>query len=305
MGRPVKAKSLKEYFASGSGRELWKAGRSTYEAGGTANVEFDDGKYVAKLHKAESGVSQGSGRVQNVVSFKFMEGEYKDQVIRWYQGLENEIGISVMLQAFKKLGHEIEDPDDIDSVNSKLTKEQPVCEIRLKTNERGYQSVIVLKMVEDDTEEEDEDEDEDEDEEEADVDVEKESAKKPSKKAAKDEDEEEDEEKETDDDDDEKETEDEDEEEKPEPKKTKKPVKEEPEEDEDDDSDDEDDDEDEEKDEDEVALEVGMKVKVKYEGEEVKGKIVKIMEDEKKVKVKLADGTKIRVGLEAIVDVLS
>lgn len=295
MGRPVKAKSLKEYFASGSGRELWKAGRSTYEAGGTANVEFDDGKYVAKLHKAESGVSQGSGRVQNVVLFKFMEGEYKDQVIRWYQGLENEIGISVMLQAFKKLGHEIEDPDDIDSVNSKLTKEQPVCEIRLKTNERGYQSVIVLKMVEDDTEEEDEDEDE----EEADVDVEKESAKKPSKKAAKDEDEEED--------DDEKETEDEDEEEKPEPKKTKTPVKETPEEDEEDDSDDDDDDEEDEKeeDEDEVALEIGMKVKVKYEGEEVKGKIVKIMEDEKKVKVKLADGTKIRVGLEAIVDVLS
>lgn len=295
MGRPVKAKSLKEYFASGSGRELWKAGRSTYEAGGTANVEFDDGKYVAKLHKAESGVSQGSGRVQNVVSFKFMEGEYKDQVIRWYQGLENEIGISVMLQAFKKLGHEIEDPDDIDSVNSKLTKEQPVCEIRLKTNERGYQSVIVLKMVEDDTEEEDEDEDE----EEADVDVEKESAKKPSKKAAKDEDEEED--------DDEKETEDEDEEEKPEPKKTKTPVKETPEEDEEDDSDDDDDDEEDEKEEDEneVALEIGMKVKVKYEGEEVKGKIVKIMEDEKKVKVKLADGTKIRVGLEAIVDVLS
>lgn len=249
-----------------------------------------------------------------MVAFKFIDGEYKGKIKYWYQGLENEIGISVMLQAFKKFGHETENPQDIDEINKKLTKEGPVCEIRLKTDPiRSFQNVAVLKMV-DGAEAEIDDEEKDEEEEDTDASVEKESPKKSSKKVAKEEpeeDEDEDEDDDAEDSDEDEQADDEDavEEEKPEPKKTKKPVKEEVEQD-DEDEDDEDEDEDEEDEkeeaeEDEVALEVGMKVKVKYEGEEVKGKIVKILEEKKKVKVKLADGTKILVGLEDIVDVLS
>jgi cobalamin biosynthesis protein CobT len=180
----------------------------------------------------------------------------------------------------KKLGHDIDSPEDIEDIaDKKIAKEQPEVLIRLKTNGE-YQNVIVLKKTEKDEEEPVED-DEDEDE----------------KEVEEDEDEEEEETEAKDSDEDE-------EEEKPASKKVekKKAPKEEVEEDEEEEEESEDEDEDEEKasDDAEPELEVGQTLLVKVDDKEFKAKLLEIVEERKDgtgiVRVKsLKDGKKYRI----------
>lgn len=320
-GRKSTAKNIGEYFASGSGRKLWKEGQVKFEEGGTGIPEYDDGKYKAKVVKAWAEQSQTSSRWQNVIEFKFLDGEYKGKSVRQYQGVDTDWGVSILLQTLSKLGLEIESPEDIESADKKLTKKQPVVEIRLRTKGE-FQNVIVSAPLEGEDADEDEDsEDEDEEDEDDDTDVdadEDEEEEKPAKKKKKsksdDEDEDEDEEEaEKDEDDEDSEDEDSDDEdadeeddEEPKPKKKKKKdVEAEEDEDEPEEDEDDEEEEDEEEDEEQVALKIGMKLKVKYDGEEVNGKIVKVMEKKKQVKVKLKDGSKVVIGVpDDIVDVL-
>ncbi len=312
VGRPVQAKTVRDYFSSGSGRQLWKEGVSEKENVGNGSGEFDDGKYRVKLVKAYTAMSNNSGKPQNVMAFKFLEGEYKGQTVYAYQGLDNKIGLGIALATIKKLGFDVDDVEELDKIDGKLTKKGPEVELRIQT--RGeYQNKIVVKLLSD------------EDEEDKDVDVEEdedaEPAKKGKSKAADDEDddkvkdsgsEDADEDADGDNDDDEDEDKkdtkksdededsyDEDEEEDEKPSKKAKKSDDEAEEDEEDEDEDE-----KKKDEDEVVLDIGKRISFKYDGEKTKGKIIKVNEEAREVKVKLADGTKLVVSVDDIIDVL-
>lgn len=250
-GRPPTAKTIEEYYTSGSGRELWRNGRVNAEmqAGG---VEFDDGKYLAQVTKASVGQSKNTQRWQHTFGFKFVEGDYKGKTKYQYQGMDNEVGLGILIKTFELLGHPVENPTDFAAADKAVVKESPVVEIRLKTNGE-FQNVYVLSKQDAEIEEANEEENE-----------EKEEAIESAKTEIADEEDDEDKEEE----DDEEEAE-----EKPEPKKVAKKV-----------------DAPVESDEEKVVLKPGMKLMVSYEGEEVKAKIIKVLEEKSQVKVTLISG---------------
>lgn len=315
VGRPATAKSVKEYFSSGSGRKLWKEGLAERENVGNGFGEFDDGKYRAKVVKAFTAMSNNSGRPQNVLGYKFVAGEYKGQTKYHYQGLDNKVGIGIALETLKKLGYDIEDIDELDDTDRQIQKDQPEIEIRLLTK-GDYQNVAVVGLV--DSAESDSEEDDDADVEEKpkprkgktaesddDTEDEDEDSEKGDKDDEGDSEESDDDEDEDKEDDEESEDEDEDEEKKPKAKKGKdKKSKSEDEEDKDEADEEDEDEEKEDGESDEVVLEVGMKLKVKIDDESVKAKIVKVDEKAREVRVKLADGSKVTISVDDIEEVL-
>lgn len=254
-------------------------------------------------------MSNSSNRPQNVFAFKFMDGDYKGQKVYSYQGLDNPTGISIALAVLEKLGHEVTSPDEIDDADKKLTKEQPEVELRLQTRGDFQNKIVVAKLSDSDDSEEDEDDvdvEEDEDDEETVAPVRK------GKKAVVEDDDSDDEEDAksdgADSDDAEEEPEDdEDDEDEEKPVKKAKAVekkKSKPSDDEEEETDEDTDEEDEDSEEEEVALEPGMKLKVKHDGETVKVKIIKVDEKAKEVRVKLADGSKVTISVNDIIDVI-
>jgi len=309
-GRPKTAISLKEYFSTGLGKKKWKEGLEKSRS--TSFGQYADGVYTAKLIKSAVTNAKTSGRLQHVFGFKFTEGDYKGQSAYQYQGVDNEVGISMLIQDLKKLGHDVEDPEDIeDVIDKKLEKEQPVVKIKLKTNGEYQNLSIVAGDVE--TEEEDEDAVDDED---TEKEADDEPADEDDSKSDKDSDEDDDKEAaDEDEEDDDKDSEKEDEET---PKK-KKVVDEDEDDEEGEDGDTEvarskkskpsDEDDDEEKEEkekpEEVELKPGMKLKVKYDGDQVKATIVKILEETSQLKVQLKNGEKIKIDVpDDVVEIL-
>lgn len=257
-GRPPTAKTIEDYYNSGSGRELWRNGRVQAEMQ-VGSTEFDDGKYLAQITKASVGQSKNTQRWQHTFGFKFVEGDYKGKTKYQYQGMDNEVGLGILIKTFELLGHSVEDPTDFAAADKAVVKEAPLVEIRLKTNGE-FQNVYVLKKEDSEgseTEESDEEKEQEEEVKEAEEAVEKSEAEADEKEEEEAEDEDE---------------EDEEEEEKPK-KKEKKDV-----------------DAPVESDEEKVVLEPGMKLKVSYEGEEVKAKIIKVLEEKSQIKVKLLTG---------------
>lgn len=304
-GRPPVAKSIKDFLASPATRKLFDSGKAQVGENAGGFAEYDDGKYRCQVVSATMGRSQSSGRWQHVMGFKFIEGEYKGQTCYQYQGLENEMGFTILVTTFEKLGIQIETPEDLESADKKVMKDKPTVDIRLRTKGE-FQNLFVLQPVDsEEVEEEDEDDDSDENAKEK-----VETSKKPKKEDDEDEDESSEEDDDDDDDDqdeDEDTEEEENEEEEEEEKPAKKPSKKKEVEEDDDDSDEDEEDEDEEKktEEEKVTLDVGTKVKVKYEDDKVTGKIVRVDEEKSRIKVKLKNGDKIWVAVpDDVIDVL-
>jgi hypothetical protein len=298
-GRPPVAKSIKEFLASPTTRKLFDEGKAAVGEGGGGFAEYDDGKYQGQIVSATMGRSQASGRWQHVLGIKFTEGEYKGQTVFQYQGLENSMGFTILASTFSKLGIEVDAPEDLESADKEVMRDKPTVDFRLRTKGE-FQNLIVIKGV--DAEESEDDDDSDEEQEDAEVDESDDDSK--NSKTEKDADKDEDDDSEEEDNEDEEDEEDEDDEEetKPAPKKSSKKK--------DVDEDEEEDDEDEpeekkEDDEEKVSIDVGSKVKVEHEEQEVTGKVVKIDEENSRVKVKLKDGSKFWVPVpDGIVDVL-
>ena len=304
-GRPPAAKSLKEYFGTALGKKKWNDALEKSKA--TSFGEYNDGTYKVQLIKAEVNTSKASGRLQHVFGFKFIDGEYKGSTVYQYQGVENETGISILIQNLRKLGYDVTDAEEIEEADPKLAKSKPVVTVKLKTNGE-YQNLAIIGVEGKKKDEEEEDVDDEE------TDTESKSNDNPynsddddddkdDSKSDKDADEDDDEE--TEDEDEEDDDEDSEEEDEEKPKKKSK----------DEDEDEEDEDEKPKKKEtkeveaDEVNLEVGTKVKVKYDGDEVKATIVKIIEENEDgtglIKVKLANGDKVKIEVpDGIVDIL-
>lgn len=277
------AKTIKDFFSSSSTKKLFEQGKaSVQERGSGAFEEFDDGKYRCQLVAASISQSKTSGRWQHAMGFKFLEGEYKGKLKYQYQGLENEVGFSVLIADLARMGIEVEAVEDLESVDKKLMKEKPIVDIRLRTKGE-FQNVSITKLVdEDEVENEDEEEEEEEENE------------KDEKSKAEDDDDSDDTDRDSDD-----ESDDEDDEEtKPSRKLSKKSSKKNDEDDEENEENDEEkvEEDDEAEDDSKVNLEIGTKVKVLYDDEKVIGTIVKLDEEDSKnqrIKVKLKNGDKV------------
>ena len=279
----AKNPSLKEYFSSGVNKKRWEEAKARIAAGGGGFEEYDDGSYRVKVVSAKVAQSQ-SGYLQHVIGFKFMEGDYKGKQVFQYQRIENDTGLDILLGTLGKLGYEVEDPDDVENIDKKLSKLQPEVMLRLSTKGE-YQNKNVIKLLEEaDSSDGDADEDEEESEEkdESDDNDTDESEESAEETEDNDDDDDEDGEEETEKEDSE---DDEDAEEKPKAKVKNKPA---PVEEEDE----------------KVELNVGMRVKAQIKNEVVKAKVVKIDEEEKRIKVKLPDGEKVWIKATDIVDLI-
>jgi hypothetical protein len=292
--------------------------------------EFDDGRYKAKLTKAELGKSQ-AGRRQVIMAWQFLSGEYKKKIKYAYSGVETENNLKFLLIDLQRLGYDtdaIESLDDLKGILKELTKDQPTAKIALKTK-GDFQNVIIIpgdgsddeedgeddedddESEEDDDEEpkkksksktkskdEDDDEDEDDDSDDEDEDDEDEKPKKKSaKKASSDDDE--DEEEDEDDSDDEDEDEDDEDDKKSSKKKSSKKKADD---DDDDEDEDEDSDDDEDEDSEDVELSVGSDVTYKYKGKKVKGTVLDIFPKTNEVRVQ-TDDKKRKISFDDIVEV--
>jgi len=282
----------------------WDSVKEDVKSGGFE--EFDDGRYRARLIKSEIGVS-GNDRLQVLMHWKFLTGEYKGKVKIAYQGIETEENLTYFGRDLQRFGYEtddIEGPDDIKGILKELNKEKPKAKISLKTK-GDFQNVNILAVDGQDDDEAADDEDGDEEEE------------KPKKKKSKKSDDDESEEEESE----EEESEDEEEEEEKPKKKSKKKAadekeeeEEEEEEEEDDkpkkknkkssDDDEEEEEESEEEDEDgeDVEVAVGSKITYKFKGKKYEGVVLDIFAKSNEVRVE-TDEKKRKISFDNVLDV--
>ncbi len=289
-GKPGKEKGGKKFDASkalAAAQKLWrKAKKKMGER--TKVVEFDDGRYLARLVGAKLEKSN-AGRAQIRFVWKFVEGEYEGKEKWAFQGIETEDNLTFLCADLDRLGYDVEEIDDLvkdlPGILAELEKAKPVCRISLKTKDGSeYQNVYISKLMSTDEEDEDE-EDEDSDEEDSDDD---------------DEEEDEDEEEEEDDEEDEDE-EDEDDAEEDEDADSDDEDDEEEEEDEDDDES-----EEEEEEDDEAATDVTVGCVVTFKnkkGKKEKGEVLDLDEDDEEVQIQTEAGKKVTVGVDSILKV--
>ncbi len=297
------------------------------KAESTGFDEFDDGRYRMRAVDAKIGVSK-SKRVQVIVTWKFMDGDYKGKEKLDFEGL-TEDHLPYLLKKLDAMGYdtaELENlEDELKEILEDIKKSKPKCKVRLKTKGE-YQNVYVDGVIGEDDEDEDENEadsesDDDDDDDEEDDDKKKSKKSKKSKKKDDDDDEDEDEDSDddpddededsdedgdSDDEDDSEDDEDEDdEEEKPKKSKKKKSKKDDDDDDEEEDSDDDDeDDADEEEVDDEIEVVVGSVVKAdtKKFGK-VKGEVVELYEAEGKMLLKTEKGKTVKIKADQITSV--
>lgn len=260
------------------GKKLQTAKKKASEEGFGFGQDIDDGRYKAKIAKAEIVAQQTTDEPMLAFHFEILAGDFKGTTVRKYYKLEDETSLPYMVRDMGRFGIECpEDGDSLQEVVDIINDAQPEVKISAKTNNKDQQFIYLDRVVDEvdfgeaaDSAEEDEDDYNEADEDEA------EDAEDA---------EEEDEENDDSDDDDSDENED-------------------GEEDEGEDEDEEDDEEagesDEEDDEagdgasDDEETEINVGMKVSFEGKSGKtltGKIVKLLEDQGKVKVKVGEKT--------------
>ena len=297
----------------GMNKHLEKAKEAASEGG---FEEFNDGKYRMMATDAKVGVSKNK-RVQVIISWKFLEGDYKGKQKLDFEGL-TEDHLPYLLRKLDAMGYDTSEltdlEDELKQILDDIKKSKPKCKVSLKTKGE-FQNVYVNGVLGEDDEDDEDDEDEedeekpkkkgkkdddDEEDEDEDEDEEEEEEKPKSKKSKKkdDDDEDEDEDEEDEDEEDDEDDEDDDEEEEK-PKKGKKAKKSK---DDDEDEDDEDDDEEEEV-EDEVDVVVGSIVKADSKNGRIKGEVIELFEADGKVLIKTDQGKSLKISADKIVSV--
>jgi hypothetical protein len=181
----------------------WKKAKNRAATEKSAFDEIEDGRYLARLDGYEIGESKSSSRLQLMTAWKIVEGDYKGQVKRNYDGLETEDNLVYVAKLVSRLGYEApDDLDDLEALMKEIVGEKPLARIRLKT--RGeFQNVYVDQVFDKDNEEEileeaasegDEEEEEESESEEAEEESEEEESEEESEEAEEEEEAEEDEE---------------------------------------------------------------------------------------------------------------
>jgi hypothetical protein len=144
----------------------WAAAREKAEAnaGKGGYGEFEDGRYLARMVKAEGKVSDKGPFIQ--FDFKFKDGEYDGQSKPLFQNIESEDNLYWLGRLLGTFGYELPDElEGIQDVLDDLNNTKPLCKIRLKTKGE-WQNLYVEKVISDDGDDDDaygEDENGDED----------------------------------------------------------------------------------------------------------------------------------------------
>ena len=138
--------------------------RAKEDSGGIP--QFDDGRYRMQLQKMEVGESK-KGRPQVISTWKFKEGDYKGQLYKSFQGIDNEDGVFYFLLDVKRLGFEVDefDPSELGDLIKTITEDKPTALVSLSTKGE-YQNLRISRVVESDEDEDDNEDDDDDDEEE-------------------------------------------------------------------------------------------------------------------------------------------
>jgi hypothetical protein len=126
---------------------LWDTAKTKAEASKSSQfMEFDDGRYVARLMGGTIGKSQSSGRLQVTWSFKFEEGEYEGQTKLDFSGLETETNLYYFGLRLKELGYELpEKTGGLKEILDDVAQTKPLCKIRLKTKGE-FQNLYIDKV---------------------------------------------------------------------------------------------------------------------------------------------------------------
>lgn len=114
----------------------YKAAQQTAnEMGG----QLEDGRYKARVTKAELNESQSSGREQVNVFVEIIDGESEGQNAGLFLGLD-EKSLPFTLSAFKRMGYEIpEEPEDIVEVVKNINDDQPEVIVAVKN---GWSNLV-------------------------------------------------------------------------------------------------------------------------------------------------------------------
>ena len=161
-----------------SAKKLFKKAKKSASEGYDNNVE--DGRYKAQLTGAEGPVeAKTSGRLQAVMKYQILDGEFKGETIFSFPNLENEIGLSILIKQIDKLGYEVEDFDDIEGALEAIDKDSPNVKIKVSTK-NDFQNISILDVLDgDDVPPEEEEDPEEEPEEDPEEDPEEEPEEEP------------------------------------------------------------------------------------------------------------------------------
>jgi len=275
-------------FATGlkKANQFWSSAKKRVKDNeGKGFAEYSDGKYIARVVKADIGESQTSGRTQVVWAFRFEDGKYEGDEKLDFAGMDSEDNIYYLGRRLEDFGYEMPDTaEELQETLDAIVAEKPLCKIRLKTKGE-FQNVYIDRVYDKDDEPETEDEEEDE------APAKKvKSGKKAKAEPEPEEDEAEEDEEESDEAAEEVEEESDDEAE-----------SEDADEESDEEAEEEEETEEEADEEEEVDLAVDMAVVVTYKGAEVKGKVIEILESEGKARIRKDDDNKvIRVAFDDI-----
>lgn len=127
-------------------KKLFGKAKENLKSGGFSN-EVPDNRYKAQVISAEGPVeAKTTGRLQAIIRFRILEGEYKDMEIAKFPNLEHEVGQAILLRELGIMGHEVEDFDEIEGALQEVDKEQPVVRITVKTKGE-YQNISIDKVL--------------------------------------------------------------------------------------------------------------------------------------------------------------
>ena len=131
-----------------SAKKLFKKAKKSASEGYENNVE--DGRYKARLAGAEGPVeAKTSGRLQAIMKYQILDGEFKGETILSFPNLENEIGLAILIKQIGILGYEVEDFDDIEGALEAIDKDNSTVKIKVFTK-NNFQNISILDILDGD-----------------------------------------------------------------------------------------------------------------------------------------------------------
>jgi len=142
-------KAMKEGLARA--KKLFGKAQENLKAGGGGS-DIDDGRYKARIISAEGPVeSKSSSKIQAIIRFKILDGEFKDTEVAKFSNLEHEVGQSILMRELGILGYEVEDFDDYEATLEAIDKDKPSVRIRVSTKNE-FQNISIDKLLEEEEE---------------------------------------------------------------------------------------------------------------------------------------------------------
>jgi len=129
-------------------KKYWEKARANAATAGGSNVP--DGKYIAKLSKAEVRESQEKAWLHVAFEFVIVQGEQTGEIVNHRNGLETEENQQWLARDLKRLGKDPEsiEIEDMETTCAELQAEAPTVRLTVKTK-GDFVNVYIDKLVED------------------------------------------------------------------------------------------------------------------------------------------------------------